>query len=695
MPTPPNRLLAESSPYLQQHAHNPVDWFPWGEEAFALARATDRPILLSVGYAACHWCHVMAHESFENESTARVMNTHFVNVKVDREERPDVDQLYQGVVEVMGKRGGWPLTVFLTPTLKPFFGGTYFPPQARHGLPAFETLLQHIAHSWKTEREELLAQSISVTEALRQVTQLPDGTTTSTSAPSAGDIVSAAKKIATKVDSTHGGFGQGGPKFPNAMALGVLLRGFRRTGLQSLLDNATLTLDAMAKGGLCDQLGGGFHRYAVDADWAIPHFEKMLYDNALLLHLYCEAYQLTKSPLYLRTATATAEFMVSEMQGPDGLFYSAFDADSEGVEGKFFVWTVAELERHLSPEDAALFCRRYNVTTKGNFEHTQNVLQQRASVEQLAQDFKLPAERIQQSIENSRQTLVRIRNLRVKPATDDKALCGWNGLSIGALAFAGTVLKRPSCIDAATRCAQALLQTFRQPNGHLFRVAQNGAARIPAMVEDYGHATFGLLALYQATHDGQFLEAAGALAEIAHQSFWSAGPKAFHTAPKTNNDLLLSPHAFFDNPLPSGASTLTESYVILGALSGDSVWLERADEYLRRMKSDMLQNPLAFGHLWQAADRLADGAAEVTLIGDGDGVLLRAITTRYTPTLALHHLPTPDHAAPFAAALVAGRSDASTPAAYFCRHFACDRPVHSNKALTASLDAFDASSRVS
>jgi uncharacterized protein len=691
----PNRLLAESSPYLQQHAHNPVDWFPWGEEAFSLARATDKPILLSVGYAACHWCHVMAHESFENQSTAQVMNEHFVNVKVDREERPDVDQLYQGVVEVMGKRGGWPLTVFLTPTLKPFFGGTYFPPQARHGLPAFETLLQHIAHSWQTERDELLQQSVSVTEALSQVTQLNDNTTTSTDAPSRTDIVNAAQTIAAQVDPKHGGFGEGGPKFPQAMALSVLLRGFRRTGFQSLLDNVTTTLDAMAKGGLCDQLGGGFHRYAVDAGWAVPHFEKMLYDNALLLHLYSEAYQLTQRPLYMHTALATADFLLREMRGPQALFYSAFDADSEGVEGKFFVWTAAEIERHLSPAAAAIFCRHYNVTAEGNFEHAQNVLQQRLDTETLAFEFKLTSEQIQQSLASSRQILLGIRNLRVKPAVDDKALCGWNGLAIRALAFAGTVFRQPAFIEAATRCAQTLLQTFRQPDGRLFRVAQNGSARIPGMVEDYGHATLGLLALYQSTFDGQLLQAASELAQVAHATFWNAEARAFHTAPKANQDLLLSPHAFFDNPLPSGASTLTESYIILGALSGDSVWLDRAEEYLRRMKADLLQNPLAFGHLWQAADRLADGAAEITVFGDEGGALLRAVRARYAPTLALHHFSAPDRAAPFAAALVAGRSAAPWPAAYFCRHFACDRPVHSGEALSASLDAFDASSRVS
>jgi uncharacterized protein len=689
-----NRLQHELSPYLKQHATNPVDWFPWGPEAFEVAQRTQRPILLSVGYSACHWCHVMAHESFENETVASVMNAHFVNVKLDREERPDIDQLYQGVVQLFGRGGGWPLTVFLTPTLEPFFAGTYFPPTPRHGLPGFQTLLERIADSWKTSRPELLKQAEEVTSGLKQYTQFGLDSDGEASAITKSDIVTAAANMSRRVDQRHGGFGDGGPKFPNPMNVAMLLRGFRRTGEQVLLDNATLTLDAMAKGGIFDQLGGGFHRYSVDERWLIPHFEKMLYDNAQLLHLYTEAWQLTQSPLYRQTVEATADFLLREMRSKEGCFFAAYDADSEGEEGKFFTWTPAQIEALLPADVARLFCRRYQVTPAGNFEHGTTVLEVTLSVSQLASEFGLTEAEVERQLASAKTTLMAQRVKREWPGCDDKVLLGWNGLAIRGLAFAGAVFERPDWVSAAKTCGDLLLAQMKQRDGTVLRVWQDQKARLPGMAEDYGHFSLGLLALYQATFDGRYLDEAHALAESGYQQCWDAEANAFRTAPKQQHDLAMPTFALHDNAIASGASTLCDAFVSLAALTGDNVWLDRATAYISRMKPDMLRNPLAYGHLLLAADAMVDGAAEVTVVGDESRALLKAVRAQFHPTLNVHFAVDASSSSLRAQAVLAPRLNARHPSAFLCQHFVCQQPVHSVDSLKSLLSTFSQSARV-
>ncbi len=687
---PLNRLQHERSPYLKQHADNPVDWFPWGQEAFDLAERTNKPILLSVGYSACHWCHVMAHESFENDAVAQLMNAHFVNVKLDREERPDIDQLYQGVVQLFGRGGGWPLTVFLTPQREPFFGGTYFPPTPRHGLPGFSTLLERIADSWADDRSSILAQAKEVTSGLQQYTQFGLERENTASKFTAQDVVNAAHSMSKRVDTVYGGFGDGGPKFPNPMNVAMLLRGFRRSGEQPLLDNARRTLDAMALGGIFDQLGGGFHRYSVDERWLIPHFEKMLYDNAQLLHLYTEAWQLTASPLYRKTAEATASFLLREMRSKDGCFFAAYDADSEGEEGKFFAWTRAEIESLLPTTDADLFCKHYNVTAAGNFEHHTNVLEVVRPVNELAQELGTSADEIEAKLASARKTLLAVRSKRVWPGLDDKVLTGWNGLTIRGLAFAAGVFDRPEWTAAAKVCADVLLKQLVLNDGTLMRVWQDQHARLPGMAEDYGHLSLGLLALYQTTFEAQYLESAAQLADAGYRLCWDLDAQAFRTAPKSQADLLMSTFALHDNAIASGASTLCDAFVSLAALIGDGRWLERAEVYLSRMKAEMAGRPLSYGHLWMAADSLVDGAAEVTLLGDDDGSFLKSIRSQFRPTLSVHSLPTGSQPAPAAEAVLRPRMGAKAPAAFLCQHFSCQRPVHDVATLQQLFASFDA-----
>src|SRR5262245_50861196 len=439
-PGQPNRLAAESSPYLRQHATNPVEWYPWGEEALRRARDERRPILLSVGYSACHWCHVMAHESFEDPATAALMNAHFVNVKVDREERPDLDQVYQGVVQLMGGQGGWPLTVFLTPDLVPFYGGTYFPPEPRHGLPSFRLLLEALSRAWPEQPEQVQAQAGEFKDGLRQLATYGLGNLTT---PVTGDdVVAAGRSLARAVDPIEGGFG-GAPKFPNTMGLALLLRAWRRSGNAALREGALHTLDRMVTGGIHDQLGGGFHRYSVDRFWRVPHFEKMLYDNALLLHLLAEAQQISPQVEWTERATRLGDWLGREEHDAAGAFDATQDADSEGEEGKYFVWSPAELEAVLGAEDGRRAAKAYGVTAKGTFEHGKSVLERRVPLTDLAKEWETAEDEARRWLESVRTKLLAERSKRIPPGRDDKILAGWNGLMIRGLSFAARVFERP------------------------------------------------------------------------------------------------------------------------------------------------------------------------------------------------------------------------------------------------------------
>jgi uncharacterized protein YyaL (SSP411 family) len=683
-----NRLGSEPSPYLRQHRDNPVDWYPWGEEALTLARTQGRPILLSVGYSACHWCHVMAHESFEDPAVAELMNRSFVNIKVDREERPDLDQLYQGVVQLMGRGGGWPLTVFLTPDLRPFYGGTYFPPAARHGLPAFPALLESLARAFSEQRADVESQAQAFKEGLTEYAAL--GLDAAPAAFSGEDVVAAARTMGLRLDPVHGGFGNTGPKFPNPMNLAAMLRGHRRSGVAALRDGVLFTLERMARGGLHDQLGGGFHRYAVDERWRTPHFEKMLYDNAQLLHLYAEAHQVEARPLFRSVAEDLVGWLEREMTSPQGAFHAAQDADSEGEEGKFFVWRPEEVKAALPDGlDAALLLAHLGVKPGGNFEHGASVLEVVEDAPSLALRFNLPLEEVSRRLQGARAQLLEVRSRRVPPGRDDKVLAGWNGLMIRGLAHASRAFARPDWARLAGRAADFLLASLRAPDGGLWRSFQDGQPRGTGMLEDLGDVAAGLTALYQATFEPRYLAAAEQLADLAHERFWDAGREAYLAAPRGQADLLVPTYALHDNAFPSGASSLAEAQVALGALTGRPRHLDRARAYVERLRGPMLENPFAFGHLLLAADSLADGAAEVTLVGESAALapFEAFLAGRYLPTLAVSRQLTGQPVPAVLAELLQGRPAGATPRAFLCRSFACLAPVETVPALAVLLEA--------
>ena len=688
MTRPKNRLAHETSPYLLQHDENPVDWYPWGDEAFARAKALDRPVLLSVGYSACHWCHVMAHESFEDERIAGLMNEHFVSVKVDREERPDVDQLYQGVVQLMGRGGGWPLTVVLTPERKPFFGGTYFPKEDRYGMPSFPRVLLSLSQVWRERRADALAQADELARGLGQLSTFGLDAPGGTFAPA--DVAQAAEELEGEVDRVHGGFGVRGPKFPNPMNVALLLRGHRRGGPPALLDAALLTLEKMATTGLYDHLGGGFHRYCVDEAWRVPHFEKMLYDNAQLLHLYAEAQQLAPRPLWRRVAEETVEWLRREMTSPEGGFYAAQDADSEGEEGRFFVWTPPEVEAALPADQARAFSLRFGVTPQGNFEHGQTVLNVAQPVEAVARALGRDEAQVEQDLASARAALFAVRSRRVPPGRDDKVLAGWNGLMVRGLAFAARVFERPDWLALARGAADFLLEKMVRPDGGLHRSFTRGQARLDGVLEDYGGVAAGLTALYQATFEARTLEAALALVEQAQARFFDADRGAWLSAERGTRDLVVPQYALHDGAVPSGASLLAEAQVALAALTGREELLARAAQTVERLRQPMGQNPFAFGHLWGVADAVLDGAASLAVVGPRDDAapLLDVARARYLPTLAVAWVPSlQDAPAVLRPALEGRRAEPGGATAWLCERFACRAPMRSRAEVEAALTA--------
>jgi hypothetical protein len=681
---PTNRLAQEPSPYLRQHAHNPVDWYPWGEEALARARAEDKPILLSVGYSACHWCHVMAHESFESAAIAKLMNDWFINIKVDREERPDLDQIYQGVVQLMGQGGGWPLTVFLTPDLRPFYGGTYFPPQDKYGRPGFPKVLQALHEAWTTKRHEVNSQADAFREGLGELASY--GLDAAPSAFSPSDVVDMGERMLRHVDPVNGGFGAA-PKFPNPMNVALMLRAWRRNANPALLEAVTKTLERMALGGIYDQLGGGFHRYSVDERWLVPHFEKMLYDNAQLLHLYAEAQQVAPRPLWRKVVEETAEYLRREMTDARGGFYATQDADSEGEEGKFFVWRPEEVRALLPPEQAELVLRHFHLTPQGNFEHGTTVLEVAVPMAQLAQERGLAEDVVARELAAARRTLFEAREKRVKPGRDDKILAGWNGLMIRGLALAARVFERPEWARMASAAADFVLAEMWD-GSRLARSYQEGRARIDGFLEDYGDFAAGLTALYQATFEVKYLEAAAALTKRAVELFWDEPKRAYLSAPRGQKDLVVATYALFDNAFPSGGSTLTEAQVALAALTGDKSWLELPERHAAQLRQQLVQNPMGFGHLALAVDSLLDGASGLTFTGSREEAapLLAAANRVYAPTVALGWKAPGAPVPPLLKELFEGREPVGgKAAAYLCRGFVCERPLTDAEELARRL----------
>ena len=678
-----NLLINETSPYLRQHAHNPVNWHPWGEAAFAEAKRENKPILLSIGYSACHWCHVMEHESFENEQIAELMNQNFVNIKVDREERPDLDQIYMNAVQMMTHHGGWPMTVFLTPEGVPYYGGTYFPPVDRHNIPGFPRVLTALAEAYRERPDEVAETSASVRKELERLSVAQES-----SEPLTADLLDVAYRgIVKNYDPINGGFGSA-PKFPPAMVLEFLLRTHHRTGNDEALQIVNYTCRKMAEGGIYDQLGGGFHRYSTDSKWLVPHFEKMLYDNALLSRLYLHHYQLTQDSDARRTAEGILDYVVREMTSDRGGFYSTQDADSEGVEGKFFVWTQAELEELLGSADAKLFNDYYNVTLEGNFEEA-NILNVTRSVTEVAAKHKVEPAALETVLEKARKQLYNVREQRVKPDRDEKILTAWNGMMLASFAEAGAILDREDYTNVAKRNARFVLDTLRS-EGLLLRTFKDGVAKLNGYLEDYAFLSEGLLTLYETTGEIEWLEECLSLTAKMVEEFWDDEAGGFFFTGKSHETLIVRSKDFFDNATPSGNSVAAEVMLRLASLTDNDDYRRRATTVLRLIRSGMTRYPAGFGRALGALDFHLSSPKEIVIAGDPEmpaaKLLKREVWKRYLPNKVVGEAQ-PDQ--PLAAVLVPllrDRDVSGEPVAYVCEHFVCKNPVTKPGDLAEQLD---------
>jgi uncharacterized protein YyaL (SSP411 family) len=660
-----NKLADESSPYLLQHAHNPVDWYPWGEEAFAKAKAEDKPLLISIGYSACHWCHVMEHESFEDESTARLMNEHFVNIKVDMEERPDVDQIYMTFVQLTTGRGGWPMNVFVTPDKLPFFGGTYFPPDQRHGMPSWHQILHSISEAWKERRDELLHSANEIVGELRRVSIAE----LSTSAVSADQLDSAFQSFVRTFDKTNGGFG-GAPKFPPSMSLEFLLRYWSRTGDRAALEIVEFTARKMAEGGIYDQLGGGFHRYAVDAIWLVPHFEKMLYDNAQLIRIYVHLYQITSDDFYKRIAIETLEYVKREMLDESGGFYSSQDADSEGEEGKFFVWTPDEVEAILGPDDAPIFNFFFDVSESGNFEE-KNILHVTYTIEAAAHALKIEEQKLRDVLERSKAKLFAEREKRIKPFRDEKVLTAWNGLMLAAFAEAAAAFGDADYLSIANKNAEFLVREL-QSEGRLLRTWKDGRAKLNAYIEDYANLADGLIALYEASGEPGYLRQSKRLADLMITEFWDEDSGGFFFTSSDHEELIVRNKDFYDNATPSGNSSAADVMLRLAKFYGEEKYERFASTVLRLTASQIKRHPQGFGRALSAIEFHVSRVREIAVIGERGSELEREVLKRYRPNVVVALASGGVDDLP----LLSGRSMVNGKAtAYVCENFVCQRPV--------------------
>ncbi|MCW5969111.1 MAG: thioredoxin domain-containing protein [Blastocatellales bacterium] len=680
-----NRLIHETSPYLLQHAHNPVDWHPWGEEALERARTEDKAILLSIGYSACHWCHVMEHESFENEAIAKLMNDNFINIKVDREERPDLDAIYMSAVQMMTGHGGWPMTVFLTPDQVPFYGGTYFPPEDRYGIPGFPRVLISIAEAYHTRRDEITSNAQAVITELRRMNSV--SASSEELGPDALDAC--VRQLMRSFDPVNGGFGSK-PKFPPSMTLSFLLRHYHRTQDRAALAAVELTLGKMAHGGIYDQLGGGFHRYSVDEKWLVPHFEKMLYDNAQLARLYTEAWLATGRPLYRRIAEETLDYVLREMTDARGGFYSTQDADSEGEEGKFFVWTPAEIRQLLGDEDAALFCRYYDVTDGGNFEE-KNILHVDVEMESVARLLGVDIERMSAAIERGRGVLFEARERRIKPGRDEKMLTAWNGLMLRAFAEAANAFGRADYRDAAVRNAEFVLANLKRGD-RLLRTHRDGESKLNAYLEDYAYFADGLLALYEATFDARWFTEARALAETMIEFFHDETDGGFFFTSIDHEALIARTREIYDNATPAGNSVAADVLLRLSLFTGEARYRDLAERTIRLAREVMLRAPSAFGRLLCALDLYISSPLEIAVVGDGEDAaraeMLAEVYGRYMPNRVVAASAPDDPGAVGAIPLLAGRRAVGGRAtAYVCRNFQCEAPITEAAELAAKIDS--------
>jgi uncharacterized protein YyaL (SSP411 family) len=674
-----NHLINETSPYLLQHAHNPVDWYPWGEEAFAKAKAEDKPVLVSIGYSACHWCHVMEHESFEDEETARLMNEHFVNIKVDMEERPDVDQIYMTFVQLTTGRGGWPMNVFMTADKLPFFGGTYFPPVSRYNMPGFTQILVSVAEAYRDKRDELMHSANDILGEMRRV-GLSEFSPVGLSVE---QLDTAFNSFARTFDAVNGGFG-GAPKFPPSMSLEFLLRYYKRTGSENALDIVKKTAEKMAYGGICDQLGGGFHRYAVDSVWLVPHFEKMLYDNAQLIRVYLHLYQITKDELYKRVAAETLAYVMREMLDVKGAFYSTQDADSEGVEGKFFVWTPEEIEEILGEKDAQIFSFFYDVSEEGNFEE-KNILNMKVSPAETAKLFKLTENELHEILSRGRERLFATREKRIKPFRDEKVLTAWNGLMLAAFAEAAAVLDREDLLDVAKRNADFVLENL-QKDGRLLRTWKDGEAKLNAYLEDYANFADGLLELYQASGETRYLKEAKRLADVMVTEFWDEERGGFFFTSNDHEELLVRTKDYTDNASPSGNSAAADVFLKLSKLVGDERYERFAVTVLRLTAAQIGRYPQGFGRALSAIEFYMSKVKEIVIIGEKGSGLEKAIFREFLPGKVVVLSENAEADAEFIPLLQDRGMIEGKPTAYVCEDFVCQRPVTTADELKDQLD---------
>jgi len=680
----PNRLISETSPYLLQHAQNPVDWYPWGEEALNHAVKEDKPILLSIGYSACHWCHVMERESFENPEIARLMNENFISIKVDREERPDLDAIYMEAVQVITGSGGWPLTVFLTPQKRPFYGGTYFPPEERGGLPGFTRVLQTVAQAYKNRKgdvesaaEKVIAQLNRSNEAQRSVEPLTP------------DLLNSAHiALESAFDAHNGGFGPA-PKFPQPMLLEFLLRHQLRTGNEGTLSMVERTLEKMARGGIYDQLGGGFHRYSTDARWLVPHFEKMLYDNALLSRLYLHAYQATGKPLYRHIVEGTLDYVLREMTDKEGGFYSSQDADSEGIEGKYYVWTVEEVIEALGDDVGRLVNRYFGVTEQGNFEGL-NILNRVIETAALAPESGLTLETLEATIATAKARLLERRGQRVPPHRDEKILADWNGLMLSSMAEAASVLDREDYLEAAISNATFLTHALLD-RGFLKHSYKDGQAKISGYLLDYALLCDGLLSLYEATFQDRWLRTSKDLADAMVDRFWDEPRGCFYDTGHGEEIHIVQPKNVLDSVQPSGSSAAASVLLRLARLTDNREYEELAASAIRSVQRLMVRYPSGFGNWLCALDYYLSKPKEIAIVGrPGDPAtksLIEVINLRYLPNKVLAGKSSETTATNMDIPLLQGRvSIENRPTVYVCESYACQSPVTDPDALAALLD---------
>ena len=677
-----NRLIHETSPYLLQHAHNPVDWFAWGEEAFAKAKADDKPVLLSIGYSACHWCHVMERESFENEQIAALMNDHFVNIKVDREERPDLDEIYMNAVQMLTGRGGWPMTMFLTPDRKPFYGGTYFPPEDRGGMAGFPRVLMGVAQAYRERPTDIEKSVVQILSALERMSESAE--TEKTFSPTA--IADGVDKISRAYDSDNGGLGQA-PKFPNAGVYELFLRHYQKSKTERYLEMVTHTLTKMARGGIYDHLGGGFHRYSVDAKWLVPHFEKMLYDNAQLLRAYSLAYKVTHEPLFKSVVEHTLSYLLREMYHSEGGFYSTQDADSEGEEGKFFVWTAEEVNRLLGEDDREIFSRIFDVSEQGNFED-KNILHPILTLEQASKFFRKDQAAIENLINNAKQKLFAERETRIKPFRDEKIITAWNGLLLSGLAEAIKISPRAEYLEAAERTVNFLFaKMFR--DGLLLHTYKNGQAKVNGFLDDYAYLATGLLDLYEALLDPTLLERSRRLIEIMLVEFWDEKDGGFFFTGKSHEKLISRTKPIFDASVPSGNAMATQLLLRLYHMTGNEDYRQRAEKVLRSYYEAMESQPFGFAHMLCALDFYLSQPQEIVVVGDRQDPatreLLAMIHSLYLPNMTLQLASGTDALEKLSPLLEGKIQIQGKPTVYICQNFTCSAPVTSWQELKPLL----------